>query len=357
MGGKWDFAALWSRMTGNKLPVAETVEAELEPESVRGVADMVASRQAAIARAEQEEDWKSAARSAAELCNVGLLMGEWQAIVSLVQRAEAWLRRQEDPLTRLYLHSRLAVARHRFGQLAESQRLFQEAEQWQGERQTRYQWLIGLPGSSYCELLLDLAREAGDWERVLHRSQYSQKVVKNIFAVAMDWLAQGRALAGLGREEEARVALQQAVAMMRKANRRLFLPEFLLQQGHFLRRCGEAERAHALWQEAWQIADSAGLPPLRVDCQLLAGHLAVDAGETTTAETAMTAAGEGIATLGYGQRQAEWMILRARLRHHQGRTEEATTYWQASRALVEAKQQWGVWMMWQRELRQPEADQ
>ncbi|MBF0096333.1 MAG: hypothetical protein HQM04_12825 [Magnetococcales bacterium] len=347
MGGKSIFSALFSKMVGKAPVVAERAS----PQGERaGVATLVQSRQTALQAAQAEEDWKGAARAAVELSNIWLLTGDWQPLVALVAQADDWLRRHEDPLTRIYLHSRLAVVRHRQGDLAESHRLFQEAERWQSERQTAYAWLIGLPGSSYCDLLLEQARGQGDWERVLHRSQYSQKVVKNQFALAMDCLMQGRALAGLQQSEAARVALQQGVVLMRRANRRLYLPELLLQQGHFLRRVGEVEMARAVWEEAWQMAQEESLRPCLVDCQLLAGHLALDEGEAGAAEAALQAAEAEISALQYGQRQGEAALLRARVWQRQGREQAAAKQSQVAREEMNARQQWGVLALWEGEM-------
>ncbi|WP_130472427.1 hypothetical protein [Candidatus Magnetaquicoccus inordinatus] len=349
MAGKSLFSSLLS-LFNEKEPLAAKEGAVQEKKRV-GVADLVCARQERIGQAEEEQDWQGAARTAVELSNVWLLMGEWQAVAALVARAQEWLHHFEDPLTRIYLHSCLAVARHRAGELQESRRLFQEAESWQAERQTAYHWLIGLPGSSYCALLLEQAREEGDWERVLHRSQYSQKIVKNQFAVAMDYLAQGRALAGLARHEAARVAMQQAVTLLRRSERRLYLPEFLLQQGHFLRQLGEGERAQSLWQEAWQIANDEALPPYQVECHLLAGHLAVDAKECDEAERALLAAEQGVQTLHYGQKLAEVHLLRLRLCRCQGRVQEAAEERPILLEHIAAREQWGLMRLWESELR------
>jgi hypothetical protein len=349
MGGKSLFSSLLSKIIGKTPPDADQAVTR-EERVTADVANLVRSRQEAIQAAVAAEDWKGAARGAVELSNLWLLTGDWQPLVALVEQAGAWLHRHEDPLTRLYLHSRLAVVRHRQGDLPESQRLFQEAERWQSERQTAYQWLIGLPGSSYCDLLLEQARGQGDWERVLHRSQYSQKVVKNQFALAMDYAMQGRALLGLQRPEAARVTLQQGVVMMRRANRRLYLPELLLQQGQLLRRLGEVEMARSVWEEAWQLAEEENLRPCLVDCQLLAGHLALDEGGDSAAEAALQAAEAGIAALHYGQRQGEAVLLKARLWQRQGRTAEAAEQRRVAREAMSARQQWGLLALWEREL-------
>ncbi len=342
MGNRAILPTIISWLTGggrtSPPPAVELEEVRAAPLSL---ADVARSRQEAMQRAEEEQAWQAAARAAADLCNVLLRMGEWPQVLAIAERGESWLARQEDPLTRLYLHTQWATAQHRLGALPESRAAFQEAEQWQVERKTGYHWLIGLPGKAYCDLLLEQAREAKGWEMVLHRSQYSQKVVKNQFAVAMDLQVQGRALAALGQIDTARATFKHGVVTLRKANRRSFLPDLLLCQAAFLRRQGEEGGPHLL-EEALAIAVSDGLRPAEADGRLLAGHLLLDEGRLAEAEAALLAAESLIDGLGYGQRLAEANLLRARLLQKQGRLADAEQWQAQGMQRVEALGQWGV---------------
>ncbi len=348
MKNRLSFPDFLARLTGRRQPPPETKPPEQLPPSVP-LATLAQERQEAMQRAEQEQEWKKAARSAIELCNVWLVMGHWSQVLATVEQSKTWLERQDDPLTRLYLHTRLATALHRLGALQESRIAFQEAERWQTDRQTDYHWLIGMPGKGYCDLLLDQARDASGWEMVLHRSHYSQKVVKNLFAIALDLQTQGRALAALGQPETARVTFEQAVIALRKANRRSFLPDLLLHQAGFLRQQGEPHAARPLLAEAFRIAEEEDLQPAIADGRLLEGHLLLDSGEVSKAETALLDAETRIAGLSYGQRLAETHILRARLLQQQGRQAEANHWKETARQRLEEHNQWGVLPIWQRE--------
>ncbi|MEO5353757.1 MAG: hypothetical protein H7835_11185 [Magnetococcus sp. XQGC-1] len=343
MGSRSILPTIVSWLTGGRRtppppPTAEPEEGRAAPLSL---ADVARSRQEAMQRAEEERAWQVAARAAADLCNVLLVMGEWSQVLATSERGEKWLARQEEPLIRLYLRTQWATAQHRLGGVAESRAAFQEAEQWQVERKTGYHWLIGLPGKAYCDLLLEQARETREWEMVLHRSQYSQKVVKNQFAVAMDLQVQGRALAALGQVDTARATFKHGVVTLRKANRRSFLPNLLLYQAAFLRRQGEEGVQPAL-EEALAIAVADGLRPAEADGRLLAGHLLLDEGRLAEAEAALLAAEALIDALGYGQRLAEANLLRARLLQKQGRLAEAEQWRAQGMQRVERLGQWGV---------------
>ncbi|MEO5364598.1 MAG: hypothetical protein H7838_13385 [Magnetococcus sp. DMHC-8] len=343
----FSWSAITARLTGRPGPLPVDERPAPAPLSL---ARSLPVRQQAMQQAEQAMEWKAAARIAAELCNAWLLLGEWQQVQTTAAQGEAWLARQDDPLTRIYLHTRLATAQHRLGAWQESRATFQEAEKWQAGRDTGYHWLIGLPGQAYCDLLLDQAREASEWEMVLHRSHYSQKVARNVFAVALDLQTQGRALAALGQQETARATFAQAVATLRKANRRAFLPEVLLHQANHLRSQGETPATlRPLLDEALTIATDEGLRPATVHGNLLAGHLLLDEGKETEAATALFTAETILDELGYEQCRVAADILRARLLWRQGQQAAAGQWRDRTRQMIEQHGQWSLLPAWERE--------
>lgn len=318
MSGRSLWPTLLAWLTGRRGSSAPVKPEAVSRSAPLSLAESVPVRREAMQRAEEGQEWRAAARAAADLCAVLLLIGDWRSVLATAEQGDVWLARQEDPLIRVYLRAQWATAQHRLGALAESLAAFQEAEQWQVARQTGYRWLIGLPGKAYCDLLLDQAGDVGAWERVLHRSQYSQKVVKNQFAVAQDLQVQGRALAALGQVETARATFRQAVVLLRRVNRRAFLPELLLHQAAFLHRQGE-EGADSALEEALAIAVADGVLPAEADGRLLAGRFLLDAGCLEEAETALGVAETLIAGLAYGQRLAEVQEVRARLSQRRSR--------------------------------------
>ena len=342
MRGTFSFSALLSRLTGRggQPPVAVQPPAVERP--VLSLARALPLRQEAMQQAEAAQAWQTAARAAAELCDIGLLTGDWRRVLATAAQGESWLARQDDPLTRLYLHTRLAAAHHRLGALPESRAAFQEAERWQAARQTGYHWLIGLPGKAYCDLLLEQAQDASGWEGVLHRSHYSQKIAKNQFALALDLQTQGRALAALGQCETARATFQQAVVTLRKVNRKAFLPELLLHQAAFLRRQGEGQAVRLLLTEALALAVQEGVAPAVVDGRLLEGHVLLDEGQVEAAATVWLDVETRLAGLEYGQRLVEAWILRARLLHCQGEQAVAAQWWARALLRMAEQGQWGL---------------
>ncbi|MBF0463334.1 MAG: hypothetical protein HQL87_18385, partial [Magnetococcales bacterium] len=359
MRKSFSLPAIVTRLTGRRPPPPVVAQPAAPPVVAQPAAEppepflarAVPLRWAAMQQAEQAQSWQAAARAAAEWCDLGLLTGDWRTVLTTAAQGETWLEREDNPLVRVYLHTRLATAHHRLGALPESLAIFQEAEQWQAERKTGYHWLIGLPGKAYCDLLLEQARTVSEWEWVLHRSQYSQKIVKNQFALALDLQTQGRALAALGQQEMARATFQQAVVTLRKSNKRLFLPELLLHQALFLRHQGEAlPTVRLLLAEALQMAMAEGLRPAEVDGRLLEGHVWLDEGKTEEAEQALRGAETVLAGLEYGQRLVEVQVLRARLLQQQGDPGAARDGWAVARQRVAAQGQWGVMAVWEREM-------
>ncbi|MBF0584650.1 MAG: hypothetical protein HQL80_10530 [Magnetococcales bacterium] len=314
------------------------------------LAESTARRREAMQQASEAQEWQAAASQAAELCDLLLVLGRWRELLATTAQGKAWLEQRDDPLIRLYLHAQEAMAQHRLGALQQSRLLFQEAEKWQTDRQTGYHWLIGLPGKGYCDLMMDQAKVASVWEMVLHRSHYSQKISRNLFAIGLDLQTQGRALAALGQQETAAASFKQAVTTLRKANRRAFLPELLRHQAELVRRQEGTQAAWPILTEALAIAVAEGLKPAEAEARLLEAHLLLDEKRLEAAAAVLTSLETLLAELEYGQQTVAVHLLRARLLRQQGRQQEAD-HWQAQAVQrMETQQQWGV--MWNPALKQ-----
>lgn len=346
MGGQFFFPNLFSWLPRLRKSAELVKQQPVEAPSV-SLLEGVAWRRAAMQEAGEAREWQTAASAAAQLCDLLLITGHWREVLVAAEQGKEWLKRQDDPLTRLYLHAQLAMAQHRLGALRESRHLFQEAERWQVDRKTGYHWLIGLPGKGYCDLLMEQAQEKSVWELVLHRSHYSQKISKNLSTIALDLQTQGRALAALGQQETARATFNQAVITLRKANKRAPMPELLLHQAAFLWRQGADEVAlHPMLAEALRCAVAEGLKPAEADGRLLEGHVLLDAGQLEAAESTLIALERLVAELEYGQRIAEVYMLRARLLQQQGNQAEADQWHARGKERIKAQEQWGVERLW-----------
>lgn len=82
-------------------------------------------------------------------------------------------------------HASLATCLHRQRLLDEALQVFQQAEQTREKWQPEYQKLYPLQGFLYCALLLDRGVEVA---KVVERTEYSLKIVRNLLSILLDKL-------------------------------------------------------------------------------------------------------------------------------------------------------------------------
>jgi tetratricopeptide (TPR) repeat protein len=122
----------------------------------------------------------------------------------------------------------LADALYQAGSLAESGRLFEEAERLQTERQPEYPTLYSLQGYRYSDLLLS----QGQTTEVLRRASTALAIAQSnhwLLDIGLDHLTLGRAYPSDSRESATH--LNQAVDYLRRAGQLDYLPPALLARG------------------------------------------------------------------------------------------------------------------------------
>lgn len=317
--------------------------------------EAVEPMQAGLEMRLQQEEWLNAARTASNLSQLRLTVGDLAQAVVAGRQSVVLADQSRDAFVRMGCRITLADALHQAGELAEAQALFAEAEKIQQKWQQEYDRLYGLAGFLYCELLLG----SGAWPEVRGRAEKTLQWAKQYgrsFDNALDKLSLGRAAlqeaiaqAGLpavfgltpdlvcvqpsgradepisraveaisgmlqpisGEDEVYRRAvewLNQAVDGLREAGQEDDLPRGLLARAAWGRWAAHFAAAERDLQECEDIAQRGGMQLHLIDCHLEAARLALAAGQPVLARTAaehLAAAQAGIAKTGYKRRRAE----------------------------------------------------
>ncbi|MEE8587590.1 MAG: tetratricopeptide repeat protein, partial [Acidobacteriota bacterium] len=128
-------AGLYLRALGRLLESVEPMEAALEAQEVR-------------------KDWLEDAKSANNLSELHLTLGNLPQAVDGAKHSLELADRSGDAFWKMANRTTLADALHQCGDLAQARSLFQQAEQMQKGRQPQYPLLYSLWGFRYCDLLL-----------------------------------------------------------------------------------------------------------------------------------------------------------------------------------------------------------
>ncbi len=277
-------------------------------------------READLKLAEKLQDWEGASRSARNLINFYLSVGQLAKAATVARQAIQYAEQSEDLSEQSGGHAYLATTWHRQGQLDQAQQSFQRAEQLQQEGQPEYPQLYSLAGFQYCALLLDQAQSVAEFEAVLGRGEYGLEISKRnnwLMDIALDHLTLARVLTQLQRDDEAAAAFDQAVAGIRKAGKIEFTPIFLIDRANFHLRPRDntpsrgviPDAAHHDLQEADSLIRRCGMRLYAVDCQLAWCRYYLAQGEKETARECWERAKMGMEVTGYGLRAREVRAL------------------------------------------------
>ncbi len=108
----------------------------------------------------EAEDWKNAAISAGNLCELEVTLGRLGDAVTTGRRAIDFADRSGDSGRRMVNRTTTAAALHQAGEQEEAGVLFAEAERIQAERQPDFPRLYSSPGFQYADWLLSPAERA-----------------------------------------------------------------------------------------------------------------------------------------------------------------------------------------------------
>lgn len=251
----------------------------------------------------QQENWINAARSASNLSELELTLGEMAGAVGDAAQSVTYADRSDDAFIRLYTHTTHADALHQAGRRTEADARFREAEQMQAERQPAYPLLYSWQGFRYCDLLLAQAERAA-WrvgmtdggvrsaDLLAACRAVSQRAAQTLrweegmrgaplLDFALYQLTLGRAALYAAILEpsvirNAQSAIESAVSGLRRAGQQHYLPHGLLTRA-WLRSLTDAhtsaESAQADLDEAWEIAERGSMKLHMADIHLYRARL------------------------------------------------------------------------------------
>jgi len=224
------------------------------------LADAVEPMRAGAEARVKQENWENAAAAYSNLCELHLTLGNISEAIAAAQKSIDFADRSGDAFQRMVNRIALADALHQSGALADSARLFQDAERIQAERQPDQPILYSGAGYRYCDLLLTQGQAA----EVLRRATQTLPIAEGnhwLLDIGLDHLSLGRAHAP-GSPESA-THLNQVVEYLRRAGTLHYLPRALLARG----------TADDL-EEVYTIATRSGMRLYLADYHLAKGNLA-----------------------------------------------------------------------------------
>lgn len=120
----------------------------------------------------QQKNWKEAANSANNLCELDVMLGRLTDAVADARQAIIYADQSGDAFRRMFIREAAADALHQAGQRADAGTFFAEAERMQKERQPQFDLLYSMGGFRYCDWLLALAERAA-WQALLYSAGVS----------------------------------------------------------------------------------------------------------------------------------------------------------------------------------------
>lgn len=254
------------------------------------------------------EDWKNAARSASNLSELWLTLGEVARAVEYGKRSVEYADSSGDDFQRESKRTAWADALHQAGEVEKAEGLFMEAEGMQRKSQPEYEYLYSLPVYRFCDLLM----VQGKYQEVIKRAVKTLKWVtkaKWLLDIGLDNLSLGRAYMmeavteGTGDWGKSEEYLDRAVAGLREAGMQDYLPLGLLARAELFRVKGEYEKAEAELGEAREIAERGEMKLHLADCSLEEYRILKARGREAEAEQELKKAREMIEEMGYYRRR------------------------------------------------------
>jgi tetratricopeptide (TPR) repeat protein len=211
------------------------------------------------------KNWKFAAINAGNLSQLLLILGRVEESVAVARQGLSYADKSRDWEQKMKRRANLANVLHQYGEIAEVEQLFREAESLQKKNQPEYKYLYSLQGFRYCDLRL----EQGHVQEVLERAEHALEIIlngsKNLLDIAINnltlgqvWLRQGldqKNKNNAGAIQKAHEYVQWAVEGLRKAGQQQFLPPGLLIRASYYQVKQDFEKAWKDLNEAFEIAE------------------------------------------------------------------------------------------------------
>ncbi|MCI0600904.1 MAG: hypothetical protein L0Y60_15555 [Beijerinckiaceae bacterium] len=295
----WFFEQPWSRVSPALTEPAQTwllAAAAYDLLTLGRLTEALEPMQIGLEMELEREDWHNAARSASNLSELDMTLGEVFSAVTDAEKVLTYAGRSGD--TPRLMGTVYANALHQAGRRDEAAARFREAEVIQAGLEPDNPLLYSLQGFYYCDLLLAAAERAA-WQRTLscipqtssllescravsERAARTIKVAERnnwLRSIALDHLTLGRValyaaiLEGraLERLDPCREPLDRAVDGLRRAGEQIYLPLGLLTRAWLRCLTGAhtgPESAQSDLNEAWEIAERGPMPLFTADTHL-----------------------------------------------------------------------------------------
>ncbi len=277
--------------------------------------------EAALEQAIQQEDWENAAKQASTLSQLWLCLGDVVRATGLGRESVTLADRSGDEFHMESKRTTHADALHQAGDRDRAERLFQDAEARQNKRQPRYEYLCGLAGFRYCDLLLGRGRS----DEVRKRAKTAIKIAKENrwpMDIALAQLSLGRAhwqasrSSGSGSAQTTRQYLDQAVDRLRKAEDQEMICRGLLARGGFLRWAGQRDAARHDLEEAREIGERGDMKLWLTDYHLENCRLELDEKNMEKAKVHLDNAKRLVEETGYHRRDGEVEELEGKMKRN-----------------------------------------
>jgi tetratricopeptide (TPR) repeat protein len=299
---------------------------------------------------EKQKDWENASRAAQTLVDVYLPLGQLLLAENTAQQAFDYAQSIDDRVRQLECQCYLATVHYHCGRFKESFKYFQQAERL--EQKELNQYLTSGYGFDYCQLLLASAQDEVVLQRIITRSEYSLKAVKNLLSMALDYLTLARVHAVLNESIKADSYFQKAIQDIQKANRIDLTPSFYLDRADFYLTQNQLSPALADLNSAWEIIERCGMKLYAVDYLLIHGRYSLATADFDTALNHYEEAKQLIEETGYHLRDAELDLFAAKLRGQCGEnyrstnpdlySKKANDYLQKAKNRIADIGQWGL---------------
>ena len=263
---------------------------------------------AGIQASEDEGDWQGTAQDATNLSELYTVLGELEMAVEYGHKSVEYADKSGDEFRRVMDRTTLADAKHQKGEIKETRRLLDEAEQIQKEIQPGHQYLYSMGGYRYCDLLL----AEGKTGEVKKRATQTIEIARSnkwLLDIALDKLSLGKAwlIETLGPRQRAKEAapdydireqavrdkeglkeakrwLDEAVDGLRESGEQIWLAKGLLARAGYYRVTGDYKRALVDLEEAREIAERGEMKLFLADYHLESSRVCLEEGAGSPTE-------------------------------------------------------------------------
>ncbi len=243
-----DFGKAWLlAVAGFSLKAQGRLREALEP-----------TQTALIARIQQKH-WKNAAITASAFSELQLSLGDISAAldsasqsIELANKSNCWELQMMNLTT-------IAHALHQSSRIDEAYQQFRTAEVLQKKYQPNYQYLYGLQGFYYCNLLLSQGKDTEVLLRAMTTQEWVMNAEQDILSAALDELSLGQVYLQQCDWSQAGYCIENAISDLRHYSSIEYPALALLARAALFRHTHDFDKARQDLQEVFEIADYSGM--------------------------------------------------------------------------------------------------